>query len=57
MPNPELFKTRMPDPEPPTLAEIARLWRLQFSTNEIARMLGVPESMIHNMLPAAKRHA
>lgn len=49
MANKLLWKTRMPEPEP-SPARVLDLWRMQFDTNQIARMLGVREAVIYNIL-------
>lgn len=46
---PDLWKTRIPVPDPP-VAEILNLWRMQFDTSQIARMLGCREAAVYNIL-------
>lgn len=48
--NPQLWQSRYPEPPEPPVSRVLDLWRLQFDTSQIARMLGVRESIIYNML-------
>jgi hypothetical protein len=52
-PRKPVWQYRYPEPAPPSLDDVLRLWRLQFDTNQIARMLGHRESVIYNILAGA----
>ena len=51
--NREVWKGRYPEPPPPSLDEVLRLWRMNFDTSQIARMLGYREALIYNILARA----